>query len=621
MAVTDAESQGRSLGAGGLTGWLMPAIFLMIVGASVGLRLALIEAFPTQPISDFSSIVSFSTAMANEGPTAGRQVFWSVFNGGTPTLLSAVLHIVGGDPVVTARMATAIMLGLLPLLPICMLRNALSPSARLLSGMLVAFFPALVIFSGVVAQDNWLMPPLLALACLAIRNCRIISAGGYPVWSAIFWCLAGFVRQEMFVVAFPIALLAAWPWNDSFRRLRVMSYFVCVSILLMLAIATQRYAATGDFSLTTRHAGLAMLGSYVPGVGFSWTHSQVYIASLKHDERDWRTRSEEDGVQLAFAEIAKRPAFHLIRRLGALFQTATGADGSLVSWSLTGPGTQSSETEARAERFSQQINPVIQIGLLLLHALFLAALPIAWRQRDPAMLAIGLVVALKVGIHFLIALQARFILSTVPLEILVVCISFGYVKWGNGSLRSYVIGMVAMTMMVISGWRILPAWSAWVASKEWDSVLPHYRFSFNTNHAMVECAQDLGRLLALTATGATIRPMQVDPPPGSIVAEARCRISYTQQQTAPLRLEVLDGYRPGNRPGNIVQEAVVDGRVLRSHDVGAEPGTGWWSIDLPETASNKHEIVVRILAGHPTPGASWGGTAASTEFRLSETAK
>jgi len=105
-------------------------------------------------------------------------------------------------------------------------------------------------------------------------------------------------------------------------------------------IATQRYLATGEFSLATRHGGTSILGSYLPDSGFGWTDPYPFLVA-KHPElidppvanrmqqmpqtdgkptsAYWAALKRRVALELTIAEIMKRPCFHAMRRLGALY--------------------------------------------------------------------------------------------------------------------------------------------------------------------------------------------------------------------------------------------------------------------------------------------------------------
>lgn len=588
----------------------MAIAMIIVVLASISIRLLLVSVFPSKPISDFQGIVQLANGIATEATFSADSLGWSTFSAGTSTVLGIIQYVLGGEPERSARLSTAVMMGLLPLMPLLLLRRVVSAGTRLLIAMGIAFLPALIVFSGVVAQDNWAIPPLLGLACLALRNHRL-NGTGYPLWSAVLWCFGGFFRQEMLIVALPLAVLAAWPIADKAKLWRCLVVFAVSSALLLSAIGLQREQATGHFAIGTRHGGQSILGSYVPGVGFGWTQSGAYLATLESDkqQRDWRTRAREEGYSLVVNEIARRPFFHFSRRLGAMVYTATGADRSLQHWAL-GAAAQRSELQGAASRLADASQLLLTLSLIVLHALFVASLPMAWLRRDPALITIALAVIAKLGIHFLVAAQARFVLTVVPLEIVMVAIAFGDLRTRREWIVCAVTLLVAF-LALFGAWRALPAWAGWVASREWPQGTPYYRFELAGAGARAHCEMDHG-LLTLDDASITLRSVTAEPKPNALLADLHCQIDLPTTAS----LEVGDRYPAGGRPGNIVQEVEVDGVLMLRHDVGAKAWKGWSRVDLPATNGRPIKFRVRVLAVNPARGASWGGTAATTEIRL-----
>lgn len=610
---------------------LVLATMVLVVFASVGVRIILALQFPTIPTSDFNSIVVFASALAEHG-LAAKGWFWDLISPGTPVLLSLIMRAVPFDPVSTARLATTTMLGLLPLLPLLLLRGVVPARGRLLIATILAFQPAQVIFSSVVAQDNWIMLPTVALACLMVRNLWG-RRGGYPVWAALLWCVAGYVREEMYLVALPLAIAACWPLADSRLKLKRILAFVSIAWLLLMGIASQRYMATGDFSLMTRHGGSSILGSYAPGAGFGWIDPRPFIAAeepalldpppsqqVKRVSRSakgelidshWEAHKEHEEMKLAITEILRRPGFHAIRRLGALYAAISGMDGTLEYWALTDADVQPMATEPAAAKFAHEMRPFVFVGLLLLHAFFIGAVLIALRERDPAMLVLVLVILLKIGVHLLVAMQARFFMVTDSLEALVVGLAVLRLNRNPRMGWMFVLAAAATGMLYLGMHHYYSRLQAWVGVQEWNRPALHYRFVLRLPKATAECQIDHGRLTVLNGSGGTLQLDARDPVPGDF-AEVTCMVNTESTQQGKLKFEVYDGYAPGGLPDRIVQEAIVGGVVVHLHDIAAKPGTGWWSVEMPQKGQT---ITLRLQAKSPDSGAAWG-SAAATEFRL-----
>jgi hypothetical protein len=145
---------------------ILGLLLLLILGLAP--RLAFVTRFPTIPVSDFHTLVSFGLYLRDHGLTSNSW-FW-MFNPGVPLVLSGLFRIFPTiDPATVARLATAFACGLLPILPFLIWRGVLPLWLRLLAGASLALWPGQILFSGVVAQDNWVLLPSIALAALAVR--------------------------------------------------------------------------------------------------------------------------------------------------------------------------------------------------------------------------------------------------------------------------------------------------------------------------------------------------------------------------------------------------------------------------------------------------------------------
>jgi hypothetical protein len=253
------------------------ALGICIVLLGLLARAWLLAHYPAVPVSDFKRIVEFAGDLATAGPFADVW-HWTLLSAGTSTILSLPLAF-SADGVATARTCTMLAMAALPLLPFFMLRGVVPGSARVVATALIALQPAQVIFSNVVAQDNWGQLPVIALACLTIRN-MVAPGKGAPIAAAILWGLSFFIRQEMLLATLPLAIMSAWPFQARERWGRAAVKFVAVATLMILMVAGQRYQATGQFRLTSEHGGSTLLGTYIPGAGFGWKPYESFAASI-----------------------------------------------------------------------------------------------------------------------------------------------------------------------------------------------------------------------------------------------------------------------------------------------------------------------------------------------------
>lgn len=590
---------------------------LALFGAALLPRLWLHLAYPATPVSDFAAVVLFAQAFAAQGPAAAGW-YWDLINPGTPMALAPLLHLFPGDDGSVAGLATAIAMAIVPLLPLLLLRRAVPAWAALVAGALIALHPAHLVFSGVVAQDNWVQLPVVALACLAIRNARLKGAG-MPIASAILLWAAYAFRQEMVLVCLPLALLAAWPHGTGGSRIRNMLLLAAVGAALLVASAVQRDAATGRFALTSSHGGAAMLGSYVPGAGFGWIPYDDHVSRVAPELSGDAERVREQAGALAIKEISKRPLFHVARRFGALLNTATGQDATLSYWSLQGEGVQEPAVAPAAGALGTRLHPWIVLAFVAVHALFLAALPFGIKRCDPAVLALASAIALKVGLHLVFATQARFFLVVLCMEALAIMVVLTTI--GRSKRRVFTFAAVAVLVAAVlyAAVRKIPEWEAGVKQLEVGAQptlaapaqLPR-EFELHAAEATAACVLHAGTMVAANDDVATFQVQNPDPLPGE-TAELRCLISGP----VPVLVQVEDKYAPGGFPDRMFQDLAIDGRPVRSHDIAAEPGSGWWTGEVPLQGGRAIEAVVTIRALRPDPGPAWG-RAAATSVRLVE---
>src|SRR4029079_11177940 len=95
-----------------------------------------------------------------------------------------------------------------PLIPYRAWRDVLPFWVRMLAGAALAIWPGQVLFSGVVAQDNWVLAPTVGLTALAVRT-LLSKDAGRPVIAGLLLAAGAVMRQEMVVVLFPLLLAAA----------------------------------------------------------------------------------------------------------------------------------------------------------------------------------------------------------------------------------------------------------------------------------------------------------------------------------------------------------------------------------------------------------------------------
>ena len=403
-------------------------------------RVGFINLFPTNPISDFKGLVDFAIAIRDSLFARGTW-YWEFFSAGLPTLLSVILRIFPVSPETTARWATAILTGLVPILPYAIWHGVLSFRARILAGLFLALWPGQMVFSGVIAQDNWVLIPTVALSSLAVRSLAARD-GGHPCWSAVLFALGTFIRQEMVVVLLPVALVSAGLGTGDKRLKRHLVCWAVGILLLFLLIAGQRGIATKRFALTTEHGGKSMLGAYVPGAGLNyWTDPSPYIASIDPALLKDKERLQTESYRLALKETLRRPKFHLIRIVSAVLNCFGHPDRSNFYWSLNALNVLPLEYKHRSDLFIQRASPILNICMVVIHTLFLASCFSGLIRGKWSILVIVSAVFLKMFIHALIVAQPRYFMPAIGLEWLAIAL------WIDDLLNSREIAQsVAITL-------------------------------------------------------------------------------------------------------------------------------------------------------------------------------
>ncbi|HEX6900107.1 MAG TPA: hypothetical protein VF789_10355 [Thermoanaerobaculia bacterium] len=576
---------------------------VLLLTAGLLPRLAFVSAFPTVPVSDFHGLLEFALAF-RDGAGLRRAGSWDFFNPGLPMVLSAILRISPLPPADTARLATAAACGLLPLLPFAIWRGALPLWVRLLAGGALALWPGQVVFSGVLAQDNWVLLPTVALGSLMVR--ALVLERSYPVASALLFGLGVAMRQEMLVALAPLALGAGlgprrvWRWRSA-------AALAAVSLALLLGLAALRHAATGRFALTSEHGGLALLGAYVPGATADyWADPTPHIASAEPAILYDRAKMREAGFRLALQEALRRPGFHLQRIAAALIKFSIEGEGANFYWSLGSPEVLPASLRASADAFVRRAAAPLRWELGCILALSLASVVAGLWLRSAPILLLVLAIALKAGLHAVVVAQGRYFLAVTALEILAITVA----AWEVTRQRKAKTAATALALGV-AGALLL----AWLGPRLEGSVRTRdleeqrtYRFPLQeaSGAGTLRCRMNHGHLAALSPVAAEIETRAVDPAPGDR-AEMVCEIA-APAGAAPLLLQIQDPYETGGLPGRMLLMVTVDGAQALRHDLAAEPGSGWLDVPLGTTGTYR-TVRIAVVAVHPDPGAAWGRAA------------
>ncbi len=396
----------------------------IILGAGLLPRLIFIRAFPTHPISDFASLLDFSILFRDDWLAKGAPQ-WRLLSPGLPMLLSILLQFVPRSPETIGRWATAMLTGLVPVVPYLLWKGAFRLRTRILAGLILALWPGQILFSGVLAQDNWVIVPVVALTALAVRLV-VLGHDGLPIPAALLYVMAVAIREEMLLVLLPIAILASVGSGPG-QRLRNAGVAALIIGVLLGGLVLQRGLATGRYALSTEHLGASILGAYVPGAPMVWVNPIPFLETkVPEITRDNVSAADLNWVEIrvAWQEFLRRPAFHTQRIVGSALSSLFDLDSSVISWSLTAPDVLPKEQRKSAIAFKNAIMPVLQIYPFVVQILFATAVFFAHGTTTLSKWIgpILLTALLKVGIHLLIVSQSRYFLVIVALELLTVAI-------------------------------------------------------------------------------------------------------------------------------------------------------------------------------------------------------
>jgi hypothetical protein len=592
-------------------------LLLLLLGLAP--RLALVTRFPTVPFSDFRSLVVFGEYLRDHGIFSNGW-FWQDLNPGLPLALSVVFRIVPGDHDSVARLATAVLCGVLGVVPFLIWRGVFPLWVRMLAGASLAIWPGQVLFSGVVAQDNWVLLPTVGLAALAVRT-LVAKEPGQPLIAGLLLATGASIRQEMVVALFPLFLAAAGvSFRAGWRRLAVVGL---AAGLPLIALVCYRGVVTGRYTLSTEHGSSSLLGAYLPGATLNgWITPYPYLASVRPDLlRDHKALASQ-APALVLQEVLRRPGFQAERILSQVLDNSVRGELLSQYWSM-GAEVLPQPLWRRATEFVWSLAAPLRYEMAGIQGLFVAALIVGVRRRSRAILVLAAAVLLKYGLHALIAFQPRYFYPATAMEILAIVLAV-YEVWVAPPAGRTLLGTTALAVAVAFALTLLPVRFRLFLHVQALDVDPqrtyHFQLMTKDESATLDCVVRRGYLVDLElpprwTQSATLRTFQPDPPWGDS-ASAVCELTGTGAPR-PLTLEVLDPYQPGGFPDRMAQRVEVDGAQVLYHDIAKDPGQGWAKIPLGNIGEGtKRKVVVEVKAIHPEPGSGWGSAAATT-FQLS----
>jgi hypothetical protein len=579
------------------------ALVIGIGALGVALRLAWIRYLPTLPVSDFASVLEFAKALASDfAATDARQ--WNSLSPGASLLLSLGLRVGVASPVDTARVMTAVVTGLIPLIPVIGWRGIAPYPVRAASGLLLAVWPGQVFLSGVIAQDNWVILPTVALAVLGCRT--LVDGKARPIASAALLGLGFLMRQEMLVALAPLALAGAGLVPPQPRnRSRVAGFGATLAAVLLFA-AAHRYAGSGRFALTTTHGSLAALCSSIPGASWAYNASPYsYLETFAPGQE-----KSEVAFGLVKRELRRRPLYHSVRAFYFTFAPIFRSSRESMYWSL-GAHVLPDAKRGRGERALAAVRSPLTVEMLVVVWAGFAALLVALASRHTPLLLLALAIALKVGVHALTVNQPRYIYPVTALILLAAPVA----AWVGGrdleARRLALVGLAAVlctvALSVLTG--IAERWT-----RAHDTPI-EYRFALwdESGGARLRCRTANAGIWSWypLRDEKAVSYFRPDIAPGD-VAEAACEVPEGSNVSPgaleiAVSSEVAQGLFELSLGRDDRSPAVVDANML----------AGGQRIEVPLVAEPPSRITVRLTAGHRVLGRGLGHAATMT-LRLRE---
>jgi len=579
-------------------------------------RLLFFTFFPTQPVSDFLNLLNFAIKL-RENIFASGSILWNFFNVGTPFLLSLFLRLTPLSPPAAARTITVLGMGLLPLFPFLLWKHVFTLRTRVLTALLLAFWPGLIIFSGVFAQDNWVLLPVVGLSVLSVRV-LVKRSSGHPIWASILYVAGVAIRQEMMIVLFPMLIISVVGYRPRQRARNALVGVMTTGLLLSLMVV-QRGIGSGRYALSTSHLDVSILGSYVPGAGVGWVDPKPFIAATAPElfEND---QYKEEALHLVWKEVLRRPRFHLIRIFADPFYNLFEMEPGLAYWSLTAPDVLPTNRQEAAQWFTQEISAKLIYLSYLLHIIFLSSVFFSFglfilRRGSLFLLILPLLTALllKLAFHAVIVSQPRYFLTVIVLEILIIGIVSSEIfnhHHRKSAIISLLLGIAAFAAIASLSTKAVQ----FVLTND-ENYQRTYQFPLSGADMRFNCMVKRGRLLTFIDSKAgnegliIIDFQKADPRPGS---RATVECSTVNDHKRTFELYVYDPYLPGGLQNKIIQVVYLNDVEVYNHDIAAEPGEGWHKIDLSSVDYDDHiAIKVELRAMQPDVGWNWGRAAAT----------
>ena len=592
---------------------------LIIVISGVLPRLLFAHYFPSQPVSDFKAIIDFANEFSKN--IFSNYYAWRSISPGLPLILSFLFRIFStSTPASIARWCTVLFTGLTPLLPYLIWRDIFSHRVRITASLLLALWPGQIVFSTVVAQDNWILIPTVALCSLALRIFKGNEIGK-PICGATLYVLAVSIRQEMLIVLLPVAILIIIGKQSKSQRTNLFRGGLIIGALLSLLI-WHRGQSTGIYTLSSSHIGRSMLGSYVPGAGLGWVDPSAYLAATNPEllyklDKDFES-AQAEMADLAIRELFRRPQFQATRIIGATIYALTSGDGDNLFWSLSAPGVLSDSQQKQVQSFTAGILPYLKIYALAIHSLFIAALVFSGRNKNRFILALPVtaIIVLKIAVHAVIVITPRYFLAIIAMELLFVAImvsEFFVQPNQKFALQATLSGLLLVAFISLYQF---PQIRKYIQSNDETSIQHSYRFPLKPistkQTVLIDCFMDKGWLGLNGSQEATIFFLHYHPHLNE-VASATCKIDAVEP--ASLILSVYDPYERGSAPDIIDQIIYINGVEVARHNISGIAWSGW--TDVPLQVKESATVTVELFVKNPKPDEGWDRDIIPTKFKFS----
>jgi hypothetical protein len=326
---------------------------------------------------------------------------------------------------------------------------------------------------------------------------------------------------------------------------------------------------------------------------------------------------------LAVQEALRRPGFHAARIVTSVLDLATEGEAASLLWSVADPAVLPEALRERGAALARRFMRPLRFEMAAIQGLFLAALIVAIRRRNTAILALASAVLLKYGLHAFTVAQGggRYFFVATAWELLAIALAAYEIAATAlpGGRRLAMGALGAGAAFTLGLFLFAPLLGALVRSHDVEPQRT-YRFQLEPpgGGADLACTVNRGLLVSLRVDWrqplAVIRTLQRDPAAGD-QAVAVCELAG-RGEPRPLILQVLDSYAPGGLGGRMIQRIELDGVEVFSHDIAEAPGSGWGNIPLGNVGmGTRRKVVIEVKAIRPDPGANWGD-AAQTTFQL-----